>query len=71
MRILPRDSHPRVDATLILPPTPRESANVLSSLILVDTLNTPFTVSGASTIFQITSLSDVPSGYTLSTVASA
>ena len=70
-RISPRESHPRVEETLILSPTPRVDGNAFSNLAFVDSSKLPLIVSGAITMFQITSSATVPWAMTLSTVADA
>ena len=50
IKIEPVFSHPRVDETLILLPVLSVPASGFSSLVLVEIANSPFTVSGASTI---------------------
>jgi hypothetical protein len=60
-----------VENTFTLLLIPLDACKSFSNLVFVETANKPFTVSGARTIFQICSLSTVPSAKTLSTVAEA
>ena len=71
IKTFPNAGHPTVEKTSILSPPLYVLGNSFSSLVFVEIANVPFTVSGAKTMFQIFSSSEVPSAYTLSTVAEA
>jgi len=69
IKISPVLPQPIVENTLTRLPTPAVCDKDFSNVVLVEIANSPVTVSGANTMFQIFSPSAVPSGYTLSTVA--
>ena len=71
IKIEPSAPHPVAENTLTLSPVLSVPPSDFVSSVLVEIKNSPLTVSGAKTIFQIGSPSFVPSEYTLSTTAEA